>query len=86
MRSVTQRVREASVTVDGEVVGSIETGVLILLGVERGDTEKDATVLANKIAGLRIFRGEDEADGSIAGRRRRCRARRLPVHARGDCP
>ncbi len=67
MRSVTQRVREASVTVDGEVVGSIDTGVLILLGVERGDTEKDATVLATKIAGLRIFRGETKPmDRSLA--------------------
>lgn len=71
MRSVTQRVREASVTVDGEVVGSIDAGVLILLGVERGDTERDATVLATKIAGLRIFRGEtkplDRSLGDIGG-------------------
>jgi len=71
MRSVTQRVREASVTVDGEVVGAIEAGVLILLGVERGDTEKDAAVLAKKIAGLRIFRGDtkpmDKALADIDG-------------------
>lgn len=58
MRSVTQRVAQASVTVDGEVVGQIDAGLLILLGVERGDTERDATVLANKLAGLRIFRSD----------------------------
>ena len=58
MRTVTQRVREASVTVEGDVVGRIDAGLLILLGVERGDTEKDATVLANKLAGLRIFRSD----------------------------
>ena len=58
MRTVTQRVREASVTVEGDVIGRIDAGLLILLGVERGDTEKDATVLANKLAGLRIFRSD----------------------------
>lgn len=71
MRSVTQRVREASVTVDGEVVGAIEAGLLILLGVERGDTERDAEVLAQKIAGLRIFASErkpmDRALADIGG-------------------
>ena len=55
MRSVVQRVSRASVTVDGEVVGAIERGVLILVGVERGDTEADAVATAKKIAGLRIF-------------------------------
>lgn len=45
----------AQVTVDGEVVGAIERGVLILVGVQRGDTEADAVATAKKIAGLRIF-------------------------------
>ncbi|MCR9161261.1 MAG: D-aminoacyl-tRNA deacylase [Nannocystaceae bacterium] len=71
MRTVTQRVREASVTVDGEVVGRIDAGMLILLGVERGDSERDATVLANKLAGLRIFRSDtkpmDRSLGDLAG-------------------
>ena len=59
MRSVIQRVTRASVAVDGEVVGSIGEGLLVLLGVKVGDTEKDAQLAAEKIAGLRIF--EDEA-------------------------
>lgn len=66
MRSVIQRVREASVTVEGDRVGSIEAGLLVLLGVERGDTERDATVLATKIAGLRIFPGTRPMDRSLA--------------------
>lgn len=61
MRSVTQRVRHASVTVDGEVIAAIEHGLLVLLGVERGDTEADARVLASKIGGLRIFASDTEA-------------------------
>ena len=71
MRSVTQRVREASVTVDGEIVGAIGAGLLVLLGVERGDTERDAEVLAQKLAGLRIFASErkpmDRALADIGG-------------------
>ena len=59
MRSVIQRVTRASVTVGGETVGSIGEGLLVLLGVKAGDTEKDAQRAAEKIAGLRIF--EDEA-------------------------
>ncbi|NIA11528.1 MAG: D-tyrosyl-tRNA(Tyr) deacylase [Nitrospiraceae bacterium] len=55
MRSVVQRVSEASVTVGGEVVGAIGKGLLVLLGVSRGDTEEDAKLLASKIAVLRIF-------------------------------
>lgn len=66
MRAVVQRVREASVTVDGERVGEIATGVMILLGVERGDTERDADVLAKKIVGLRIFPGERPMDRALA--------------------
>ncbi len=59
MRAVIQRVTAASVTVAGEVVGQIEQGLLVLLGVEKGDSETQADWLAEKIAGLRIF--EDEA-------------------------
>ena len=53
MKAVIQRVANASVTVDGEVKGSIESGFLILLGVENGDNESEAKTLAAKIAGLR---------------------------------
>ncbi len=66
MKSVIQRVRNASVTVDEHRVGSIDAGLLILLGVERGDTEREATVLATKIAGLRIFPGARPMDRSLA--------------------
>lgn len=50
----------ASVTVDGERVSAIENGLLILLGVAEGDTRRDAEVLANKIANLRIFSDSDD--------------------------
>jgi len=60
MKAVIQRVANASVTVDGSVVGSCEKGYLILLGVADGDTEIDAELLCKKIAGLRIFRDENE--------------------------
>lgn len=59
MKAVIQRVTAASVTVNNRVVGQIEQGVLILLGVEKGDTEASADWLAEKIVSLRIF--EDEA-------------------------
>ena len=55
MRAVIQRVRHASVTVDGEITGEIGTGVLILLGVKSTDTEQDGAWLAAKISNLRIF-------------------------------
>lgn len=55
MRAVVQRVTEASVTVEGRVVGQIGPGLLILLGVGAGDTADDARLLAEKIATLRIF-------------------------------
>ena len=60
MRLVIQRVSEASVTVEGECISSIGRGLLILVGVENGDTEQDAAGLAAKAAALRIF---DDADG-----------------------
>lgn len=59
MRAVLQRVREASVTVEGRTVGAIGPGLLVLLGVGRGDGEAEAVALADRIAGLRIF--EDAA-------------------------
>ena len=58
MRAVVQRVSSASVVVEGEVVGAIEGGLLVLLGVEKGDGPADAETLANKLAGMRIFADE----------------------------
>ena len=55
MRAVLQRVTSASVAVDGEVVGAIGPGLLVLLGVGRGDGEAEADLLARKTAGLGIF-------------------------------
>lgn len=55
MRAVVQRVREARVEVGGVTVGAIGPGLLVLLGVARGDTSADAAYLAEKTAGLRIF-------------------------------
>lgn len=60
MRAVIQRVSSASVTVADEVVGKIEQGVMVLLGVEQGDADQDAKYIADKIAGLRIFADDDD--------------------------
>ena len=62
MRAVVQRVRSASVSVGGEEVGRIGPGLMILLGVRKGDTEAEARWLAEKIAGLRIF---EDAEGKM---------------------
>ena len=59
MRAVIQRVSSASVTIEGRVVGAIERGLLVLLGIAQDDTEADGEWLAQKIAALRIF--EDDA-------------------------
>lgn len=59
MRAVVQRVSRASVTVAGAVIGAIDAGLLVLLGVAPDDTEADARQLAEKIVQLRIF--EDDA-------------------------
>lgn len=59
MRVVVQRTREASVMVAGEVVGQIEHGLLLLVGITHEDSEKDVEFVADKVANLRIF--EDEA-------------------------
>ncbi|MEJ6625560.1 MAG: D-aminoacyl-tRNA deacylase, partial [Flavobacteriaceae bacterium] len=55
MRVVIQRVGEASVTVDQTIVGQINQGLMVLLGVEAADTQEDIDWLANKILNLRIF-------------------------------
>lgn len=60
MIAVVQRVKNASVTVEEKIVGSCGVGYVILLGVANGDTEKDAEVLATKLAKLRIFEDENE--------------------------
>lgn len=59
MRLVIQRVTEASVTIDGELVSSIGPGLFVLVGVENGDTEEDAKWLASKTAGMRIFNDDE---------------------------
>ena len=60
MRAVLTRVKSASVTIDGEVVGKIGQGFLILLGVGPNDTEKESRYLAEKALGLRIFTDEND--------------------------
>ena len=60
MRVVIQRVLEASVVVNEKVVGTINNGLLVLLGIEDADTEEDIKWLSNKIVGLRLF---DDAEG-----------------------
>jgi len=71
MRAVAQRVSRGQVTVKGEACGSIGRGLLVLLGVAKGDTEADAEYLAEKIVGLRIFEDQDGkmnlAVGQIGG-------------------
>lgn len=59
MRACIQRVSQASVEVDGQVVGEIEQGILVLLGVASTDTVADARALADRICGLRIFEDEE---------------------------
>jgi D-tyrosyl-tRNA(Tyr) deacylase len=58
MRAVVQRVTWSSVTVDGKIIGEIGNGLVVLLGIARDDTEKDASYLVEKIAALRIFNDE----------------------------
>ena len=62
MRAVLQRVTRASVKVEGETVGEIAGGVLVLLGIARDDTEQDARYLLEKIISLRIF---EDAEGRM---------------------
>ena len=73
MRTVVQRVNQASVTVDGHLVGAIERGLLVYLGAGRGDEAKDVQYTVDKIAGLRVFPDDDgrmslsltEIDGAV---------------------
>lgn len=73
MRAVLQRVSSASVKVDGDTTGAIEIGLLVLLGVARGDSAKDVDWMVEKVAGLRIFpdaegkmnRSVEEARGAL---------------------
>ncbi|ACU57912.1 D-aminoacyl-tRNA deacylase [Chitinophaga pinensis] len=73
MRAVIQRVSRASVTVDGNITGSIDTGLLVLLGIEDADNTEDIIWLSNKIVNLRIFNDEEgvmnrsvkEVDGDV---------------------
>lgn len=62
MRAVVQRVSQARVTVNGYTTGEIGHGLLVLLGVGLNDTDEDASYLAGKIAGLRVF---EDADGKM---------------------
>ncbi|MFN5653653.1 MAG: D-aminoacyl-tRNA deacylase, partial [Flavobacteriia bacterium] len=59
MRVVIQRVSEAAVKIEGSIVGQIEEGLLVLLGIEHDDTQKDADYLLQKLINLRIFSDTD---------------------------
>ena len=60
MRAVVQRVTKSSVTVDGQITGATDEGLVVLIGVEEGDSDKDAGYIADKVSGLRIFEDENE--------------------------
>ena len=60
MRAVVQRVTKSSVTVDGQITGATDEGLVVLIGVEKGDTDKDVRYIADKVSGLRIFEDENE--------------------------
>lgn len=62
MKTVIQRVKSASVTVDGETIGAIDHGLLVLLGVEHGDTDLEVQWLTEKISQLRVF---DDHNGKM---------------------
>ena len=66
MKTVVQRVTRAEVRVGGEVVGAIARGVMLLVGVEKGDLDADADVTARKIAALRIVPGRTPMDLTVA--------------------
>lgn len=65
MRAVLQRVRHARVEVDTRVVGAIDHGLLVLVGVEQGDGADDVSLIAGKIRDLRIFDDEGDAGGRV---------------------
>lgn len=60
MRAVVQRVTKSSVTVDGQITGATDEGLVVLIGVESGDTDSDVRYIADKVSGLRIFEDENE--------------------------
>lgn len=60
MKLVVQRVKKASVTVDGQIIGNIDEGLLVLLGVTHGDTKEKADYLVKKLINLRIFKDEND--------------------------
>lgn len=60
MKVVVQRSKQASVTIEGEVAGAIEHGLVLLVGITHEDTEEDIRWMADKVAGLRIFEDENE--------------------------
>lgn len=62
MRAVVQRVTDADVSVEGKITGSVKKGFVVLLGVEDGDSEKDAEYIIDKVTGLRVF---DDAEGKM---------------------
>ncbi len=59
MRAVIQRVKKSSVSVDGQIIGEIKRGLLVLLGVAGDDTENEASYLADKIVNMRIFEDDE---------------------------
>ena len=90
VRALIQRVSSASVTVERETVGEIGAGLVVLLGVGRGDDAAQAAKLADKVARLRVFDDEERAHGPLAARRRgraRCASAssRSTATCAGDC-
>ena len=76
LKTVVQRVARAAVRVDGTVVGEIDRGLLLLVGVERDDTDADADTTARKTAALRLFGGRTPLDRTVAEWGGASRARR----------
>lgn len=60
MRAIVQRVAESSVVVEGKTVGSIQKGLMVLLGIKKGDSSAEVEYLANKIVNMRIFEDDNE--------------------------
>lgn len=65
MIAVVERVKSAEVTVDGQAVGSIDKGLLVLLGVAKEDEQQDLDYIVNKVSGLRIFERDDKMNDSV---------------------
>lgn len=65
MIAVVERVKSAEVTVDGQAVGSISKGLLVLLGVAQEDEQQDLDYIVNKVSGLRIFERDDKMNDSV---------------------